>query len=74
VSSTARSDEAVARLLEAWRGEIEARAAYTILAERMRDPRRAVPLTRLSHLASEVQQEIGREAELPSLQACAILL
>ena len=33
-----------------------------------------VPLTRLSHLASEAQQEIGREAELPSLQACAILL
>jgi vacuolar iron transporter family protein len=38
---TARSGEAVARLLQAWRGEIEARAVYTILAERMRDPRRA---------------------------------
>ncbi len=36
-----RSDEAVARLLEAWRGEVEARAVYTILAGRMRDPRRA---------------------------------
>src|SRR5713226_3484132 len=34
-------DEAVARLLEAWRGEVEARAVYTILAERMHDPRRA---------------------------------
>ena len=31
----------MARLLEAWRGEIEARAVYTILAGRMRDPRRA---------------------------------
>jgi len=41
VSSTVRSDEAVARLLEAWRGEVEARAVYTMLAERMRDPRRA---------------------------------
>jgi VIT1/CCC1 family predicted Fe2+/Mn2+ transporter/rubrerythrin len=41
VSSTVRTDEAVARLLEAWRGEVEARAVYTILAERMRDPRRA---------------------------------
>jgi vacuolar iron transporter family protein len=41
VSTSVRSDEAVARLLEAWRGEVEARAVYTILAERMRDPRRA---------------------------------
>jgi len=41
LSATARSDEAVSRLLEAWRGEVEARAVYTILAERMRDPRRA---------------------------------
>src|ERR1700674_1724508 len=40
-AAAARSDEAVARLLEAWRGEVEARAVYTILAERMRDPRRA---------------------------------
>ena len=39
--ATARSDDAVARLLEAWRGEVEARAVYSILAERMRDPRRA---------------------------------
>ena len=41
MSSTVRPDEAVARLLEAWRGEVEARAVYTILAQRMRDPRRA---------------------------------
>jgi VIT1/CCC1 family predicted Fe2+/Mn2+ transporter/rubrerythrin len=41
VSSTAPSGEAVARLLEAWRGEVEARAVYEILADRMRDPRRA---------------------------------
>ena len=41
MSSTVRTDEAVARLLDAWRGEVEARAVYTILAERMRDPRRA---------------------------------
>jgi len=36
-----RPDEAVARLLQAWRGEVEAQAIYTILAQRMRDPRRA---------------------------------
>ena len=41
MSSTAPSGEAVARLLEAWRGEVEARAVYAILADRMRDPRRA---------------------------------
>src|SRR5450759_135965 len=41
MSSTVRSDEAVARLLQAWRGEVEAQAVYTILAQRMRDPRRA---------------------------------
>ena len=41
MSVTAGSANAVARLLEAWRGEVEARAVYTILAERMRDPRRA---------------------------------
>src|SRR5450759_3450605 len=41
MSPTVRSDEAVARLLEAWRGGVEARAVYTILAGRMRDPRRA---------------------------------
>jgi VIT1/CCC1 family predicted Fe2+/Mn2+ transporter/rubrerythrin len=41
VSSTAKRDEAVTRLLQAWRGEIEARAVYSILAARMRDPRRA---------------------------------
>ena len=32
-----------------------------------------VPLTRLSHLASKAQQELGRAAELPSLQVSAIL-
>jgi VIT1/CCC1 family predicted Fe2+/Mn2+ transporter/rubrerythrin len=41
VTTTLGSSEAAARLLEAWRGEVEARAVYTILAGRMRDPRRA---------------------------------
>jgi vacuolar iron transporter family protein len=38
---SADKDQAAARLLEAWRGEVEARAVYTILAGRMSDPRRA---------------------------------
>ncbi len=33
--------EAVNRLLEAWRGEVQARSTYLILAARMKDPRRA---------------------------------
>ena len=35
------SGEAVTRLLQAWRGELEARAMYLILADRMRDPHKA---------------------------------
>jgi vacuolar iron transporter family protein len=35
------ANDASERLLEAWRGEILARAQYEILAQRMRDPRRA---------------------------------
>jgi VIT1/CCC1 family predicted Fe2+/Mn2+ transporter/rubrerythrin len=34
-------NDAVERLLQAWRGEVQARALYSILAGRMRDPRRA---------------------------------
>ena len=47
MSGSARSD-AIARLLEAWRGEIEARAVYSILAKRMRDPRRAQILSEIA--------------------------
>jgi VIT1/CCC1 family predicted Fe2+/Mn2+ transporter/rubrerythrin len=41
MNSELRPSEAVSRLLDAWRGEVEARAVYTILTSRMRDPRRA---------------------------------
>lgn len=33
--------EAIARLLTAWQGEVEARAVYEALAARARDPERA---------------------------------
>ena len=36
-----RTEEAVRRLQDAWRGEIQARAVYEILAGREKDPRRA---------------------------------
>ncbi len=35
------ANDATERLLAAWRGEVQARATYEILAGRMRDPRRA---------------------------------
>jgi vacuolar iron transporter family protein len=38
---TTAGQEAIDRLLEAWRGEIQARAIYRIVAEREPDPRRA---------------------------------
>jgi VIT1/CCC1 family predicted Fe2+/Mn2+ transporter/rubrerythrin len=45
---TAQRAAAVARLLEAWRGEIQARAAYEMLAARERDPKRAAVLRRMA--------------------------
>jgi len=40
--------EAVERLLEAWRGEIEAGAVYELIASRERDPKRAEILRRMA--------------------------
>ena len=40
--------EAAARLLAAWRGEVEARAVYDALAARERDPKRAAILRRMA--------------------------
>src|SRR5579871_1246608 len=42
------SQAAVTRLLTAWRGEIQARAAYEVLAARERDPKRAEVLRRMA--------------------------
>ena len=73
MSTTVRSDEAAARLLEAWRGEVEARAVYTILAGRMRDPRRAQVIREIadgeaSHRERIEQRlrELGRPIPDPS--------
>jgi vacuolar iron transporter family protein len=60
MSSTAPSGEAVARLLEAWRGEVEARAVYTILAERMRDPRRAQVIREIADGESRHRERIEK--------------
>src|ERR1700694_2084265 len=59
-AAAARSDEAVARLLQAWRGEIEARAVYSILAERMRDPRRAQVIREIADGESRHRERIEK--------------
>ncbi len=59
--------EAIARLLTAWRGEIEARAAYEALAARERDPKRATILRRMAEAESGHRERI--EARLKELGA-----
>jgi VIT1/CCC1 family predicted Fe2+/Mn2+ transporter/rubrerythrin len=59
--------EAVRRLLQAWRGEIEAGTIYGILAERERDPRRAEILRRMA--AAEAKHRTRLEARLTELGA-----
>src|SRR5689334_1038805 len=44
--------EAVQRLLEAWRGEIEAGTVYELIARRERDPERARILRRMAEAES----------------------
>jgi VIT1/CCC1 family predicted Fe2+/Mn2+ transporter/rubrerythrin len=60
MSAGGRSGEAVARLLEAWRGEVEARAVYTILAGRMRDPRRAEVIREIAAGEARHRERIER--------------
>src|SRR6266545_5842585 len=61
------SREAVRRLLQAWRGEIEARAVYAALAARERDPKRAAVLRRMSE--AEAGHRARIEARLRDLGA-----
>jgi VIT1/CCC1 family predicted Fe2+/Mn2+ transporter/rubrerythrin len=58
-------DEAAARLLEAWRGEIEAGAVYELIARRERDPRRAEILRRMA--AAEAGHRARLEARMREL-------
>src|SRR5215831_606610 len=48
IDAVAERDEAAARLLEAWRGEIEAGAVYELIAQRERDPQRAEILRKMA--------------------------
>jgi VIT1/CCC1 family predicted Fe2+/Mn2+ transporter/rubrerythrin len=63
----ARRDAAVARLLEAWHGEVQARRAYELLAARERDPKRAAVLRRMADAERGHRERI--EARLRELGA-----
>lgn len=65
MSSELRPSEPVSRLLDAWRGEVEARAVYTILTNRMRDPRRAQVIREIADGEARHRERIeGRLREL----------
>ncbi|HLW46426.1 MAG TPA: VIT1/CCC1 transporter family protein [bacterium] len=66
-TTRAHRDAAIARLLEAWRGEIQARAAYQLLAARERDPKRAAVLRRMADAERGHRERI--EARLRELGA-----
>ncbi len=57
------ADELERRLLEAWRGEVEAGAVYALIAERERDPERAEVLRRMA------EAEGGHRRRLEALMA-----
>ena len=59
------SEDAVARLLEAWRGEIEAGAVYELLARRENDSKRAGILRQMAAAEGKHRQRI--EARLTEL-------
>ncbi|HKV88916.1 MAG TPA: VIT1/CCC1 transporter family protein [Candidatus Dormibacteraeota bacterium] len=52
------SKPAVERLLQAWRGEVQARALYTILANRLRDSRRAEIIRAIADAEASHRQRI----------------
>ena len=62
---TAAPKEAVDRLLRAWRGEIEAGAAYRLIAQREKDPRKAGILREMAEAESGHRRRI--EARLTEL-------
>ena len=54
------STEAKDRLLAAWRGEIQARAQYEILAQRMKDPRRADVIRQIAEAEGRHRERIEK--------------
>ncbi len=57
------SDEAKERLLTAWRGEVQARAQYEILAGRMRDPRRADIIRKIAAAEASHRERVEKRLQ-----------
>ncbi|HEY1421310.1 MAG TPA: VIT1/CCC1 transporter family protein [Candidatus Dormibacteraeota bacterium] len=56
----ASSNEAVARLLQAWRGEVQARALYNLLADRVGDERRAEVIRAIADAEASHRERIEK--------------
>ena len=74
------TDEAVARLLQAWHGEVQARATYLILAQRMGDSRRAEIIRAIADAEGSHREriekrlrELGRPVPDPSSVKLSLL-
>src|SRR5437660_3380169 len=56
-------DTATRRLLDAWRGEMQARAQYEILAQRMRDPRRADIIRQIAKAEASHRERVEKRLQ-----------
>ena len=56
-------DTATRRLLDAWRGEVQARAQYEILAQRMRDPRRADIIRQIAKAEASHRERVEKRLQ-----------
>jgi len=56
-------DTATRRLLDAWRGEIQARAQYEILAQRMRDPHRADIIRQIAQAEAHHRERVEKRLQ-----------
>ena len=56
-------DSATQRLLDAWRGEVQARAQYEILAQRMRDPRRADIIRQIAKAEARHRERVEKRLQ-----------
>ena len=56
-------DTPAQRLLDAWRGEMQARAQYEILAQRMRDPRRADIIRQIAEAEGHHRERVEKRLQ-----------
>ena len=60
MARTSAATEAVSRLLQAWRGEVEARAMYMLLADRIGDPHKAEIIRAIADAEASHRERIER--------------